>query len=131
MQIEQLPGLEAEQVSLLQAIGIRNGRQLLRASQRKDRLLLLSQAAKLPPETLRSLIRRIELGRIQGIGPVTLRQLWTVGVDSIEILADQEQAELQDRLREVALHPPNLAVIEDWILQAQKQKNRPAMRCPR
>jgi predicted RecB family nuclease len=130
MLIDQVPGLETEQVSLLQAIGIRNCRQLLRASQRRDQLLFLSQAAKLPPDTLRSLVRRIELGRIQGIGPATLRQLWRVGVDSIEMLAEQEPAELQVRLRQVAQRPPNLAVIEDWIVQAQRQKNKPAMDCP-
>jgi predicted flap endonuclease-1-like 5' DNA nuclease len=131
MLLDQLPGLETEQVCLLQSLGIRNWRQLLRASQHKDRMLFLSQAAKLPPDTLRALIRRLELGRIQGIGPATLRQLWTVGVDSIDNLAEQEPAQLQVCLRQVALRPPNLAVIEDWIAQAQKQKSLRAMGYPR
>jgi hypothetical protein len=130
MLIDQLPGLEPDQVFLLQAVGIRNWRQLLRVSRCRARLLLLSQEASLPLDTLHSLVRRIELGRIQGIGPATLRQLWTVGVDSIDLLAVQEPAELQVRLRGVALRPPNLAVIEDWIVQAQKQKSRPAVAGP-
>jgi nucleotidyltransferase/DNA polymerase involved in DNA repair len=124
MQIAQVPGLQAEQVSRLQAIGISNCRQLLRASRQRDRLLVLSSMTELSFEMLRSLVGRIELCQIRGIGPATLEQLWEVGVDSVETLANQDPLGLQMQLRKVAVRSPNLAVIEDWILQAQQHRGR-------
>jgi hypothetical protein len=119
VQIDQVPGLEAEQIIRLRAAGIRNCRQLLRASRRKGRLLLLCQATDLSPETLSVLVHKVELCQIRGIGPSMLGKLWQVGVRSVEELAAWEAADLQEKVRQISDRPPNLAVIEDWILQAQ------------
>lgn len=131
MQIEQLPGLEADHVSQLRAIGIHSCRQLLRASRRQGAFAGLSKATELSPETLQSVVRKVELCQIRGIGPTTLAQLWEIGVDSLEALANREPTEVQAQLCQVTARPPNLAVIEDWILQARRRKGRrtPRLSC--
>lgn len=131
MQLAQLPGLEAEQLAQLQAAGIANCRQLLRATKRVDRLLTLAKATDLPSETLRAVVHRAELSQIRGVGPMTLAHLFAVGVDSLAELASQEPESLQARLQRRIARPPNLAVIEDWILQSRRLNgHRPELVAP-
>ena len=120
MQLAQLPGLEAEQLTHLQAAGIGNCRQLLRATRRQDQLLTLARTADLPLETLRSVVSRAELSQIRGIGPTTLAHLFAVGVDSLAALASKEPQALQAQLQQRIARPPNLALIENWIIQARR-----------
>ena len=121
MWIEQLAGLESEQVIRLQAAGVRSCRQLLRASRQQDSFLALVKSTGLPVETLQNLVLRAELSQIRGIGPTNLAHLLQVGVDSLPLLAAQEPEPLQSQLQQVLARPPNLAVIEDWILQAWRR----------
>jgi predicted RecB family nuclease len=126
MRVEQLPGMEAEQTTRLQAAGINSCRQLLRASQRQDQLLSLSKATGLSPKALEGIVRRAELSQIRGIGTATLAQLYEVGVHSLEALAAREPETLRTDLQRVTARPPNLAVIEDWIQQARRKSGLPA-----
>jgi hypothetical protein len=119
MRVEQLPDMEAEQIARLQAAGINNCRQLLRASQRRERFLNLANATELSPETLEGVVRRAEVSLIRGIGMTTLAHLFKVGVDSLEALAAHDPETLRAELHRVTARPPNLAVLEDWILQAR------------
>jgi nucleotidyltransferase/DNA polymerase involved in DNA repair len=128
MRVEELPGLETEQIARLRAAGISNCRQLVRASQRQERFQNLVSATKLPLETLHTLVQRAELCWVRGVGPATLVHLHEAGVDSLVTLASQEPNTLQAKLQEVTPRPPNLAVIEDWILQARRQNGRRAPR---
>ena len=131
MQIDQVPGLEQESVLRLRAAGIHNARQLLRVSRRRGRMSLLSESTDLPLEALNILVRKVEVGQIRGIGPAMLDSLWQLNVCSLEDLAAWEPAELQEKMRPVVDRPPNLAVIEDWILQAQRRTGvRPAALAP-
>ena len=131
MRIEQVPGLDVEQISHLRAIGIHNCKQLLRASQQWERFPILSKATNLPAEVLRRLVRRAELCGIRGIGPATLDLLCKLGVDSVAALAEQEPEALRSRFRQLTPRPPNLAVIEDWIWQARQRKGGPSARLSR
>jgi predicted flap endonuclease-1-like 5' DNA nuclease len=124
MQIEELLGLNGEEISWLQAAGIRNYRQLLRASQRPERFQALAQSTALPPETLRRAVGQAELSQIRGIGPTTLAHLVAVEVEGLAGLAQQEPQVLQARLQQVTARPPNLALIESWIQQAQRLGGR-------
>lgn len=124
MRIEQLPGLDSEQIILLQAAGICNCRQLLRISLQQGKLRGLAQSTGVSLDTLCRLVQRAELSQIRGIGPTTLEHLSNVGVNSLQELANQEPQKLQSQLQRVASRPPNLAVIEYWILQAQQKRAR-------
>jgi len=131
MRIEQVPGLDVEQISHLRAIGIHNCKQLLRASRQWERFPILSEATRLPSEVLRRLVGRAELCGIRGIGPATLALLCKLEVDSVAALAEQEPEALRSRLRQFTPRPPNLAVIEDWIWQARQRKGGPTGRLSR
>lgn len=120
MQIEQLPCLEDDHVSRFRSAGIRSCQQLLRLGQRPQRLSSLVKATGLSLEMVRSVVRRAELSQIRGIGPAALEYLLKVGVDSLVALAAQEPVALRTRLQRVTSRPPNLAVIENWIRQAQR-----------
>jgi nucleotidyltransferase/DNA polymerase involved in DNA repair len=124
MQLAQLPGLNTEQILRLQAAGISTCRQLLRASKRQERLQILTRATDLPAETLRALVQQAELSQIRGVGPTTLTHLFAVGVDSLAALASQEPEALKAKIQQTTARPPNLAVIEDWILQARQLDGR-------
>ena len=125
MRVEQLPDMEAEQIARLQAAGINNCRQLLRASQRRERFLNLANATGLSPKGLEDVVRRAEVSQIRGVGTTTLAYLFEVGVDSLEALAVHEPETLRTKLHRVTARPPNLAVIEDWILQARQRNGLP------
>ena len=124
MRVDQLPGVETEQVSRLRAAGIQNCRQLLRAGQRPERFHILANSTQMSQEALHQLVQRAGLTRIRGVGTRTLSLLFAVGVDSLTALAEQEPETLQARLLLFATKPPNLAVIEDWILQARQYHGR-------
>jgi nucleotidyltransferase/DNA polymerase involved in DNA repair len=121
MRVEQLPGMEVDQTTRLQAAGINSCRQLLRASQRPEQLLALARDTGLSPKNLQGIVRRAELSQIRGIGSATLARLVEVGVDSLQALAACEPRALRMELQRVTTRPPNLAVIEDWVLQARKK----------
>jgi predicted RecB family nuclease len=121
MNIEMLPGLTPEQVEQVRAVGIRTCQQLVRAKRRKDRLTALVRSTGLPAQTVQEIVQCAELAEIRGIGPAVLAKLLRSGVTSLAELAAQEPEALRLRLREVSPTPPNLAVIEQWILQARQQ----------
>jgi predicted flap endonuclease-1-like 5' DNA nuclease len=79
----------------------------------------LASSTGLSLETLHSVVRQAELSRIRGIGPKLLSHLLAVGVDSAAALAAIEPEALRMRLLRVTARPPNLAVLENLIRQAQ------------
>ena len=118
MRVEQLPHMEAEQITRLRAAGINNCRQLLRAWQRPERFQRLAIATGLSQDTLKDVVQRAEVSQIRGVGTTTLAHLFAVGIDSLGALAARTPESLREDLQRVCARPPNLAVIEDWILQA-------------
>lgn len=122
MNIEELPGLEEEHISRLHGAGMRTCRQLLRVSRRRKGLVTLTKAADLRREDLEQIVNVAELGDIGGIGPTSLHQLLEAGFGSPGELATEEPEGLQTKLRRAGAQPPNLAVLEDWILQARRRK---------
>ena len=118
MRVEQLPHMEAEQITRLRAAGINSCRQLLRAWQRPERFQRVVIATGLSKDTLKGVVRRAEVSQIRGVGTTTLAYLFEVGIDSLDALAARTPESLRADLQRVCARPPNLAVIEDWILQA-------------
>jgi hypothetical protein len=125
MRVEQLPYMEAEQLTRLRTAGVNNCRQLLRAWQRPERFQRLVIATGLSRETLDDVARRAEVSQVRGVGTTTLAHLFEVGVDSLDALAARKPESLRADLQRVTARPPNLAVIEDWILQAGQRTGCP------
>lgn len=124
MNIDQLPGLTSEQVASVKRAGIRTCRQLLRYRQSRSRMQDLAGATGLPLAALQSIVQRAELTEVRGIGPVALANLLEAGILGLADLAAQEPLALQSRLWRKSTAPPNLAVIEHWILQARRRAAR-------
>lgn len=124
MQLKDVPGLEPDQFARLRDAGVSNLRQLLNTAREDEGLAGLAQTSGLPIEALQDLVRRAELSQLQGIGPRALAQLLKAGVRSLSLLAREEPAALQHRLRHCTDHPPNLAIIEHWITQARSVTDR-------
>ncbi len=121
MKIEMLPGLTPDQIARVQGAGIRTCRQLLQASRRMHHRQALVRSTGLPRETLQGIVDRAGLTRIRGIGPAALATLFRSGVTGLAELATEDPTNLQSRIREITSRPPNLAVIENWILQARQR----------
>lgn len=121
MKIEMLPGLTTDHVACVHKAGVKNCQQLLRASRRVNGLTALASSSGLSVETLQEIVARAAMTRIRGIGPATLTALLELGITSLAELAAESPTGLRDLLRQSTASPPNLAVIEYWIRQAQQQ----------
>jgi hypothetical protein len=124
VRLEELPGAEPQHVARLREAGIRNCRRLAWAGGRPDRLARLARESGLGFQLLQSLVGRAGLSRLRGIGLVMLGHLVQIGVESPEQLAGWEPEQVQERLRTCLKPPPNLALIESWILQARARGGR-------
>ncbi len=121
MRIDSLPGLTPDQIARVRGAGIRTCRQLLQSSRRLHRLQALAGSTGLPVEVLRRIADQAELTRVRGIGPAALTSLFRSGVTSLSELATENPANLHSRLRQTTSGPPNLAMLENWILQARQR----------
>jgi predicted RecB family nuclease len=119
--IDGLPGLKIEQASRLRDVGVRSARQLLRASRSATGLLALAKATGVPLEALREAVQQVKLFQVRGIGPAHLEHLLAAGLETLKDLACQEPEALRRQLCRVMSHPPNLAILESWILQARQR----------
>jgi nucleotidyltransferase/DNA polymerase involved in DNA repair len=126
MKIDELPGLEVDEIGRLRRAGISSRRQLLRLAREDSRLEALAAETNLPLDQLRRAVNWSELSEIRGVGPATLEQLRQAGIESLGDLAAQQPESLSAALRETTDQPPNLAVIEDWIRQARRHTWQPA-----
>lgn len=120
MNIDRLPGLTPDQVARVQQAGIRTCRQLLRYPRNECHMESLVRATGLSLPEVSSILQRAEITRVRGIGPVALASLLSAGVSSLADLAAEEPLLLHSRLRQATASPPNLAVIEHWIIQARR-----------
>ena len=124
MQIEDLPGVEPHHALSLRDAGIWTCQQLLHVARCPNRLAGVAEASRLPMVVLRDLINRAELSQLQGVGPANLTHLVAAGVPTLSALAAQEPDVLRLRLGRVTARPPNLAVVEHWIVQARRRQEK-------
>lgn len=125
MQIQDLPGVEPRHAASLKSVGIWTCQQLLQVARYPNRLPGLAQASGLSMAVLRNLADRAELSRLQGVGPAHLGNLVAAGIHTLAALAAQEPEALGLCLSRVTSRPPNLAVVENWILQARRRARQP------
>ncbi|HNS52513.1 MAG TPA: DUF4332 domain-containing protein [Anaerolineae bacterium] len=130
MQILDLPGVDPRHAAGLKNAGIWTCQQLLQLARYPNRLPGLAQASGLSMGALRDLVDRAELSRLQGVGPAHLGYLIAAGIDTLAALAAQEPEALGLRLSQVTPRSPNLAVVEDWILQARRRARQPGQDDP-
>lgn len=116
------PALQAK----LQAQGIRNSDQLLKASRTPDQRKALADQAGITPEAVLELANRADLARIKGVGQIYADLLEQAGVDTVKELAARVPANLHATLaavnaeKKLAGRAPTLAEIKKWVTQAKR-----------
>lgn len=103
-------------------VGVSTSRHLVGLARRSGWLLILAEQTGLPPTLLHRTLQWAELVEIRGVGAVTLARLRSVGIETVADLAACQPEALHADLRRVVASPPNLAMIENWILQARRHR---------
>ncbi len=83
VRLDKFPEIPIKYVARLDAIGIRNSRQLFNEAQAKKGRERIAQRAEVPIEILTELVCLSDLSRAYGVGPVFARIIYDVGVKSI------------------------------------------------
>lgn len=88
--LSQMLGIEGIQAEKLLDAGIRTGGDLLRHGTTGEGRQAIAQASGLPEEAIRRWVERVDLLRVNGIGPSNAALLELAGIHSVEALARQE-----------------------------------------
>ncbi len=84
IRLDKFPGIPSKYVARLDAVGIRNSRQLFNEAKDKKEREQISQRTEIPIETLNELVCLSDLSRAYGVGPIFARIIYDVGVKSIK-----------------------------------------------
>lgn len=84
IRLDKFPGIPAEYLDRLDAVGIRNSRQLFTEASDKGDRKQLSQRTEIPIERMNELVGLSDLVRAYGVGPAFARMIYDVGIRSIK-----------------------------------------------
>ena len=84
IRLDKFPGLEPKYLNRLDALGIRNTRQLFVEAKDKSSRKRLSNETGIPMEALNELTGLTDLSRVYGVGPVFARMIYDVGIHSVK-----------------------------------------------
>ncbi len=97
--LDKIPGVKPEHVERLAAMGIKHTKHLFtRALSPADRAAL-AEAANIPDDALLELVKLADLARIVGVGPVSVRALYDVGIETPEAFLTYSEEELLAKVR--------------------------------
>jgi hypothetical protein len=97
----EIPGVNPEYVDRLAAIGVKHTKHLFeRALSPADRARLAAQA-DVPDDALLELVKLSDLARIVGVGPVFVRLLYEVGLETPAAFLAHSPDELLEKVRAV------------------------------
>jgi len=88
VRLGKFPAIPIKYVDRLDAIGIRNSRQLFNEAKDKKGRERIAQRAEVPIEILTELVCLSDLSRAYGVGPVFARMIYDVGIKSIEAFVE-------------------------------------------
>jgi hypothetical protein len=98
--LKDFRGVDPEHIARLDAVGIKNIEQMLRAGRRPDGRQELVDATGIPLQTIVELVKLSDLARIPGIKGIRARLYHDAGVDTVEEMAGWEPEELRAMLLE-------------------------------
>jgi len=99
--LEKIPGVDPGYVEKLAAVGVKHTKHLFeRALTPADRAALAKEAG-VPEDALLEQVKLSDLARIVGVGPVAVRMLYDVGVDTLEAFLAHSVHELLEKVRAV------------------------------
>lgn len=99
--LRDIPGVQAEHVESLAALGILHSRHLFGRGRTPGDRAALAASAGVPPESLLELVKLSDLARVGGLGPAYVRLFYEAGAETIEVLSQQDPQALWERAHEV------------------------------
>jgi hypothetical protein len=94
LKLKEFRGVGLEYVNKLEAIGIRNAKEMIDAGRTRNGRQELAAKSGVPIGTILELVKLSDLARIQGVKGIRARLYHDAGVDTIEKLAEWEPQEL-------------------------------------
>ena len=125
MEICEIEGIGPAYGARLEKAGIKSPAALLEKGATPEGREALAIASNIPEKLIRDWVNRVDLTRVNGIGPQFADLLEESGVDTIPDLAQRNAANLQKRLaqvneaRNLANRTPSLSEVERWIREAK------------
>lgn len=123
--ISKLRGVPPQARTALKRRRINTCGRLLEEAGDPGRRATLAQATRIDPALLELLVQRADIARVKGVGAVFCLMLEEVGVRDVAALAEQDPAQLCERLRtwnaeaRLARRSPTPEEVEDWVGQAR------------
>ena len=93
-------GVDPECIARLEALGIKNSDQMLRAGATPNVRFALAEQAGIPGEVLLELVKLSDLARLPGVKGIRARLYYAAGVDGVENLAAWEPEALRRMVTE-------------------------------
>ena len=106
VEIDEINGIGPSYAKRLRAAGVTTTSALLERCETKEGLERLAEQADVSPNLLEAWVAEADLTRIDGIGTETMGALASIGVGTLEMLAESDPVELHERFRALAE--------EDW-----------------
>ena len=94
MRLKDFIGVDPSLITELEAKGLRNAHQLLRACRTRDMRLALAAELGVPYQNLLDLVKMADLSRIRGVKAVRTRLYLDSGFDTLDKLASQDPQKL-------------------------------------
>jgi nucleotidyltransferase/DNA polymerase involved in DNA repair len=83
VRLDKFSGIPKETLDKLDALGIRNTRQLFNQAQKREAREQIADSTGIPIENLNELVGLSDLSRAYGVGPVFARMIYDLGITSI------------------------------------------------
>ncbi len=125
LRLKDIPGVAAEQIEKLAAIGIADVEGVLEAGRTKEEREELSRRSGVPLDEILELVKLADLTRIVDIKGVRVRLLYEAGVDTVEKVSTYDPEGLREKLievnedRQILKRHPTLVETKYWITQAK------------
>jgi hypothetical protein len=125
LRLKDVPGVAAEQIEKLAAIGIVDVEGVLETGRTKEEREELSRRSGVPLAEILEFVKLADLTRIVDVKGVRVRLLYEAGVDTVEKISTYDPEGLRQRLmevnedRQILRRHPTLVETKYWITQAK------------
>lgn len=125
LRLQDIPGIAAEQIEKLAAIGIVDVEGVLENGRTREEREELSRRSGVPLDQILELVKLADLTRIVDIKGVRVRLLYEAGVDTVDKVSTYDPEGLREKLievneeRQILKRHPTLVETRYWITQAK------------
>jgi predicted flap endonuclease-1-like 5' DNA nuclease len=95
--LEKIPGVNPDYVEKLAAVGVKHTKHLFKRGMTPADRAALAEETGIPGDALLELVKLSDLARIVGVGPVFVRLLYDMGIDTPDVFLTHSVAELLEK----------------------------------